>query len=113
MVMRGHKVAAVLDAKYRDLWEKALPADMLYQLAIYALLQDSSKHESVILYPTIDSGAVEQIITLHEPASGMEQAQVILRPVKLLELEQLLRLPNDYSARQNRCELAEHFAFGI
>jgi predicted secreted protein len=35
VVMHYGQMVAVLDAKYRDLWEHSLPHDMLYQLALY------------------------------------------------------------------------------
>ena len=111
VVLDGQKIAAVLDAKYRDLWENNLPESMLYQLAVYALLQDSPRHRSVILYPTIDATAVDQVITLQEPIRGSERAQVVLRPVNLLALEQLLRLPSDYRTQTRRSEFAKHLAF--
>jgi 5-methylcytosine-specific restriction enzyme subunit McrC len=49
VVMRGPKAVAVLDAKYRDLWEHPLPRDILYQLAIYAMIHEGAT--SAILYP--------------------------------------------------------------
>jgi 5-methylcytosine-specific restriction enzyme subunit McrC len=110
VVMRSGQMLAVLDAKYRDLWEQSLPREMLYQLALYALGRPGGERVSAILYPTVDTAAREQTITIHEPVRGAPQARVALRPVNLLELEQLLRAGR---ARQSqRVELAQHLAFG-
>jgi len=91
VIGRSHQIEAVLDAKYRDLWEKPLPREMLYQLALYALGQAGKEPKAVILYPTLAFEAREQAILIREPVSGMAQGQVILRPVNLIELEKLLR----------------------
>ena len=64
VVMRGGKMLAVLDAKYRDLWENSLPREMLYQLALYALGRGGGERTSAILYPTVDEGACEQSISM-------------------------------------------------
>lgn len=49
--------------------------------------------------------------SLREPVSGDFQAQVILRPVKLLALEKLLR-EEDWKVRQRKADLARQFSFG-
>ena len=77
MVLEGPSGAAVLDTKYRDLWEQSLPEDMLYQLAVYALLQDGSGHRSTIFYPTIDAAAFDHVIVLQDLVRGTERAQVL------------------------------------
>jgi 5-methylcytosine-specific restriction enzyme subunit McrC len=57
LVAKGTQVLAILDAKYRDLWENPLPRDILYQLAIYAMIHEGGA--STILYPTTRAQATE------------------------------------------------------
>jgi 5-methylcytosine-specific restriction enzyme subunit McrC len=111
LVLRNHRVAAVLDAKYRDLWERNLPPEMLYQLALYAMGQESVERRATILYPTLDDAARQQVIFVKDPLRGTAKAQVILRPVNLLELDLLLR-GKGVQARRSRAELAQLLAFG-
>jgi len=112
VVMQNGNIVAVLDAKYRDLWEKSLPRDMLYQLAIYALMQPEAFRKSIILYPTLNFDATEQIVMFREPVIGGLMAEVVLRPVNLLELEHLLIGRGGTQVFQKRVELANRLAFG-
>ena len=105
VVMQGTAVAAVVDAKYRDLWQNSLPREMLYQLALYALGPAGINRRSAILYPTLDAAATEQVITIHDPAYGTSKAHVALRPVNLLALDRLLSAPATQSTRRQRAEL--------
>lgn len=50
-VMHQGTIRALLDAKCRDLWEKQLPRDLLYQLVVYAVSQRASP-KSAIRFPT-------------------------------------------------------------
>ena len=109
-VMRSGQTLAVLDAKYRDLWDRSLPREMLYQLALYALGRVSGERMSAILYPTVNVAAREQMITIQEPVHGETQARVALRPVNLIQLEKLLR--GGRAKRAERAGLAERLAFG-
>jgi len=111
VIRRDRKIIAILDAKYRDLWEEALPREMLYQLALYALGQSGLPRSVAILYPTMDTAAREQKIIVQEPVGGVSQAEVVMRPVKLLELDELVhnRGPN---AGKLRGTYAEQLAFG-
>ena len=107
VVMDGHQIIAILDTKYRDLWERPLPREMLYQLAIYALSQGIGA-SATILYPTISAAAKEARIALHDPVYGGQRAQVVLRPVNLLSLEQMVT-----ENKKRECvDYADHLVFG-
>jgi len=112
LIVKGSRISAVLDAKYRDLWEKPLPRDMLYQLAIYALGHNQAERRAAILYPTIAPEAAEQSITIHEAANGAAQARVDLRPVNLLLLNELLHNGPSLEARRRKVQFARQLAFG-
>lgn len=105
VVSSGAKLISILDAKYRDLWEKPLPRDMLYQLAIYALSQGWSGQSS-ILYPSLDSAPKPQVVEIREALLGTNKAQIILKPVNLSRLSELLK-DNSMVGRQKRVEFAE------
>jgi 5-methylcytosine-specific restriction enzyme subunit McrC len=111
VIRRSGQIAAILDAKYRDLWEKPLPREMLYQLALYALGQAGQRRKAVILYPTLAGDASDQVIHLRDPSTGTFQAQVILRPINLLELELLLR-KKDWGNNRKKLVLAHQLSFG-
>jgi 5-methylcytosine-specific restriction enzyme subunit McrC len=86
----GSTLRAFLDAKYRDIWTKNLPAEWLYQLSVYA--QSSPSQVSVILYATVDSQARDEHITVSSPIpwSVGKRASVIVRPVLLPYLAYLV-----------------------
>jgi len=111
LVLRNHKVKAVLDAKYRDLWERNLPREMLYQLALYALGQESGDRRATMIYPTLEDAARQQIVLVKDPLRGTSKAEITLRPVNLLKLDLLLR-DRSAHAQRGRIELAMCLAFG-
>ena len=110
-VFDGKTLVALLDAKYRDLWQNSLPREMLYQLAIYAMSQSGNRVAS-ILYPVVDPQAKEAIISIKEPVRGASNAQVILRPVNLLHLEQLVRRTSSASIQRDRKNFANWLVWG-
>ena len=110
-MLRNRKVEATLDAKYRDLWERNLPREMLYQLALYALGQESDNRRATIIYPTLEDAARQQIVFVKDPLRGTSKAEIILRPVNLLKLDLLLR-DKGVHAQRNRIEFAKRLAFG-
>lgn len=89
-VIKDGKVMTLLDAKYRELWEKQLPREMLYQLVVYAISQKATPR-SCILYPTNNPRAKEARINVAEPIAGTQLGQVCLRPVNLESLAMRLR----------------------
>ena len=107
-VIRDGRVAAFLDAKYRDLWEQELPREMLYQLALYALASPAERQAS-ILYPTLAEEASEQIVELRLQGGS---ARIAVRPVPLIQLAELIRAPTSTAARHERERLAMKLAFG-
>ncbi len=111
VIRKERQILAVLDAKYRDLWATPLPREMLYQLALYALGFRGADHRAVIVYPTLQPSAKDQAIQIREPIAGVAQAEVILRPVNLLVLEEKLR-DKSAAGRKERRDLARSLAFG-
>ncbi len=106
-ILKGKQVIALLDTKYRDLWETSLPREMLYQLAVYAFSQDRPG-QAAIIYPSLNKDAREAWIDISHPVNQEFLARVILRPVNLYELERLI-----YQASPiERSVFAKQIAFG-
>lgn len=110
VVTQDGRMVAMLDAKYRDIWTNGLPNHMLYQLAIYALSQGAGGR-AAILYPTIEPTAKPEVIDIREVFRGEHRAQVVLRPVNLLRLEQCVK-GSGIQAERERTRLARTLAFG-
>lgn len=102
--------ATYLDAKYRDLWLRTLPREMLYQLALYAAAQGSGV--TAMLYPTEAPEASEERLQLCDPATGGSRVAVGLRPIRLSVLEQLVVAAPSVSRDEGRARLAR-YALGL
>jgi 5-methylcytosine-specific restriction enzyme subunit McrC len=107
-VQQAGKVVALLDAKYRDLWEQSLPAHMLYQLAIYALSRQPAG-QATMLYPTLQAEVREAHLDIRHPATGYALGRVTLRPVPLDYLAELVADPSSHRKRET---LARRLVFG-
>jgi len=110
-ILQGAHLVALLDAKYRDLWENPLPREMLYQLSLYALSQPPGA-TATILYPTLDPTAREARIAIREPLTGGDRAYVVLRPVDLLYLNEVLTTFTREKQRRACQILAQQLALG-
>ncbi len=96
-----------LDAKYRDIWDRSLPAEWLYQLSIYALASPSEI--SVLLYASMSAEACDERVEVRQPVtwSNKRPASVILRPVPLPYLAELLDPDRARSLAGERRKLAD------
>lgn len=110
-VRDGRRVVALLDAKYRDLWAKELPQEMLYQLAIYAL-SEAGGASATILYPAVDDAAREARVEIHGAREGWARAAVVLRPVNLRALLALVCEEESTSLTARRQAFAQRLALG-
>ncbi len=109
-IMQQGNLIALLDAKYRDLWEKPLPREMLYQLVVYAI-SHRQQPQSSILYPTINDRAKEARIDINDPLYGKHIGQVCLRPVDLNRIEELVS-KDTAAIRKERERFALRLVFG-
>ena len=110
-IVKEHQVIALIDAKYRDLWENPLPRDMVYQLAIYAFSQ-KRPGTATILYPTINQEAQEAWLNVRDPKTTETLAKVVLRPVNLLKLEEMVNASNTKYLRREKFKFAKQLVFG-
>ena len=111
VIPHGNKIYSILDAKYRDIWEKGLPRYMLYQLVVYAV-SHRDQPRSTILYPTFHPGARETRIDVTDPVYGKMLGQVCLRPVNLERIEALVN-DTTTNGRREREKYASSLAFGV
>lgn len=110
VVTQHGAIRSLLDAKYRDLWEKPLPREMLYQLVVYAI-SHRAQPQSSILYPTTDVSAREARIDVTDPLFGKFLGQVCLRPVHLSKIVELVTALTS-QGRRDRESYAKWLAFG-
>ncbi len=110
VVMKKGKLCSILDAKYRDLWDKQLPREMLYQLVVYAV-SNPKQPQSSILYPTTDANAKEARIDISDPIFGSQIGQVCLRPIHLPSVVELVS-SGSLKSRNDREVFAQQLAFG-
>ena len=110
VVMQKGKLCSILDAKYRDLWEKQLPREMLYQLVVYAV-SNPKQPQSSILYPTTNANAKEARIDISDPIFGGQIGQVCLRPIHLPTVVELVS-SGSLKSLNDREVFARQLAFG-
>lgn len=111
VIRRGRETAAILDTKYRDLWENELPNNMLYQLCIYALSQKKER-TGIIIYPVAGGGAKEARIEICDPLEGGQDGLVILRPLDLNYFHELVTDAATFENRKKCRDYAKYLVFG-
>jgi 5-methylcytosine-specific restriction enzyme subunit McrC len=89
-LFKNGSVVQLLDAKYRDLWDRNLPRDMLYQLAVYAV-SGIGNSSATILYPAMNGMPVLQQINIKNPLSKETMARVFLKPIDLMRVAELIK----------------------
>ena len=104
-VFKQQQLVELLDAKYRDLWDKTLPREMLYQLVVYAISQ-TNRPRSSIVYPSASGTATESRIDVCDPVTQSRIGQVRLVPINLPRIERLLRENTATSRRELQTEAA-------
>ncbi|UWG95941.1 McrC family protein [Dehalobacter sp. DCM] len=84
-LLKNGLVEQLLDSKYRDLWDRNLPRDMLYQLAVYAV-SGVGNQSATILYPAMNGLPVPQQINVYNPLSNGIMAKVFIKPIDLIKV---------------------------
>lgn len=111
VVMSGGRIAAILDAKYRDLWEQPLPREMLYQLVMYAMSGEAGG-QATILYPTLHGSAQDACVDIREPLGGVRRGVVVLRPVDMMQLADLVSSQPSAARQRESSAYARRLALG-
>lgn len=83
-LLKNGMVVQLLDAKYRDLWDKSLPRDMLYQLAVYAA-SGIGNQTATILYPAMNAIPSLQQINITNPLTQEHMAKIFMKPINLVQ----------------------------
>lgn len=105
-LFKDGRLDGFLDAKYRDIWERGLPAEWLYQLSLYALASPSQV--SVLLYASMAPNALDERLEIHQPLQwSSTSASVVVRPVPLHYLAELLNPDQTVRLTTKRRELAD------
>jgi hypothetical protein len=68
--------------------------------------------DAIILYPTMEAEARKARIALHDPVYGTGRANIVLRPVNLVRLEQLITGERKIKDERERIAFARWLAFG-
>jgi 5-methylcytosine-specific restriction enzyme subunit McrC len=110
VVSQQGAIFSILDAKNRDLWEKQLLRELLYQMVFYAI-SHRRLPQSIILDPTTDTKAKEARLDVANPIFGKFLGQVCLCPAHLPMIVELVAKRTS-QGRRNREQYAKQLAFG-